>query len=224
MTYTNMLILVTSYQQTHRDMIITGMVILPITYILIHTLSLTTHPKLGNVEGDRIVINPLWSVHVPPGCRRMSSVASRTSKLSLTVDSNVRTRQFFSFFWVLRMENSDLSPEQTLFNEFCLNPTDPTVEIIQGSHRFISLSMQNGSSIPKKSTLSELFREFMTVPAKQYVFNQIPRKMLLELALCVLHCVKGYFTGQNFTAGSCEIHGYGRRQNYCYRTGCKPVG
>ena len=84
------------------------------------------------------------------------------------------------------MENSDISPEQTLFEEFCLNPKDPTIEIIQGSHRFISLSMKNGPSIPKKSTLSELFKEFMTVPAKQYVFNQIPRRMLLEIAICIL--------------------------------------
>ena len=84
------------------------------------------------------------------------------------------------------MEKSDISPEQTLFEEFCFDPTNPTIEIIQGSHRFISLSMKNGSSIPKKSTLSELFKEFMTVPAKQYVFNQIPRRMLLELAICIL--------------------------------------
>ena len=84
------------------------------------------------------------------------------------------------------MDNSDLSPEQTLFQEFCLNPKEPTIEIIQGSHRFISLSMENGSSIPKKSTLSELFKEFMTVPAKQYVFDRIPRRMLLELAICIL--------------------------------------
>ena len=59
MTYTNMLILVTSYQQSHRDMIITG------NGYITYNLHLSTHriyydiPKLGNIEGDRIVINPL---------------------------------------------------------------------------------------------------------------------------------------------------------------------
>ena len=46
--------------------------------------------------------------------------------------------------------------------------------------------LRNKSSVPKKTTLSELFQEFMTEPVKQYVFNRIPRRMLLEVALCVL--------------------------------------
>ena len=86
------------------------------------------------------------------------------------------------------MDDPDISPEQKLFSEFCRDPKNPTVEIIQGSHRFISLAMKNGTgtSAPKKSTLSDLFQEFMTMSVKQYIFNRIPRTILLELALCVL--------------------------------------
>ena len=84
------------------------------------------------------------------------------------------------------MDNSSPSPEHKLFTEFCRDPKDPTVEIIQGAHRFISLAIKNGTSVPKKSTLSELLREFMTVSVRPYVFQQIPRKILLELALCIL--------------------------------------
>lgn len=77
-------------------------------------------------------------------------------------------------------------PEHKLFLEFCANPRDSDIQTVQGSHKYISLAIRGEITKPKKVVLIDLFQEFSTEPIKDYVFNRIPKLMLLELALCVL--------------------------------------
>ena len=76
--------------------------------------------------------------------------------------------------------------ELVLFREFCESPRDSGIVTIQGSHKYISLAIRGEIPTPKKSILTELFKEFSTEPIKDYIFKRIPKRMLLELALCVL--------------------------------------
>ena len=81
---------------------------------------------------------------------------------------------------------SSFEKEHDMFTEFCGNPRDSGIVCIQGCHRYISLAIQGEIPTPKKAILIALFKEFTSEPIKDYVFNRIPKKMLLELALCVL--------------------------------------
>ena len=76
--------------------------------------------------------------------------------------------------------------DKKLFMTFCQDPRGSTIQIVQGAHKFISLSIRGDLPTPKKSILIGIFREFSAEPIKDYVFNRIPKKMLLELALCIL--------------------------------------
>ena len=69
---------------------------------------------------------------------------------------------------------------------FCKQPRNSGIQVIQGSHKYISLAIRGEIPTPKKSILIGIFREFSAEPIKDYIFNRIPKKMLLELALCVL--------------------------------------
>ena len=76
--------------------------------------------------------------------------------------------------------------DKKLFTSFCQDPRGSTIQIAQGAHKFISLSIRGEIPTPKKSILIDIFREFSAEPIKDYIFNRIPKKMLLELALCIL--------------------------------------
>ena len=60
------------------------------------------------------------------------------------------------------------------------------METLQGTHKYISLALRNEIPSPKKSILIDIFHEFTTEPIKDYVFQRINKKMLLELALRVI--------------------------------------
>ena len=83
-------------------------------------------------------------------------------------------------------KSKSFSSEHKLFLKFCENPRDSDIQTIQGSHRYISLALRGETSTPKKSILITLFQEFSTETIKDWIFNRIPKRMLLELALCIL--------------------------------------
>ena len=74
------------------------------------------------------------------------------------------------------------------FKRFCNNPRNGDLEIFQGSHKFLTLVLAQKISSPfaKKSILIGIFNEFIEEPVKNYVFNRISRKLLLELAIRIL--------------------------------------
>ena len=69
------------------------------------------------------------------------------------------------------------------FEKFCENPRGSDIETVQGSHKYISSIIQQKNPPVKKSTLIDIFNEFTVEPVKNYIYHQISKKLLLELAL-----------------------------------------
>ena len=73
----------------------------------------------------------------------------------------------------------------TFFREFCKNPRNFSLEIVQGAHKYISLVLAKKVPSVKKSILVGIFNEYIDQPVKDYVFLRIPKNHLLELALTI---------------------------------------
>ena len=82
--------------------------------------------------------------------------------------------------------NTKTFSNENFFSIFHDNPKDSPIEVIQGAHRFMISAVKNNTESPKNSILIDIFNEFCHQPIKPYVFKKMGKKILLELALCIL--------------------------------------
>ena len=75
---------------------------------------------------------------------------------------------------------------EKLFTIFHDNTKDSPIEVIQGAHRFMMSVVKKQAESPKNSILIDILNDFCHQPIKPYVFKRMGKKMLLELALCIL--------------------------------------
>ena len=73
------------------------------------------------------------------------------------------------------------------FQRFCENPKLFNMDVIQGSHKFLVEVIRGEKESPTNATLINIFNAFCSKgPIKKYVFNRLGKKILQELALCIL--------------------------------------
>ena len=82
--------------------------------------------------------------------------------------------------------NTKTFSNEKFFTIFHDNPKDSPIEVIQGAHRFMISVVKNRTEAPKNSILIDIFNEFCHPPIKTYIFKSMAKKILLELALCIL--------------------------------------
>ena len=112
-------------------------------------------------------------------------VASFSTSLFSAVAVHSSLSENFSVFNMEKSKNTPNS-EVDFFKIFCENPRHFDINVLQGSHKFISLVLRNKTPAPKKSILIDIFNEFTSEPIKDYVFHRISKKLLLELALRII--------------------------------------
>ena len=76
--------------------------------------------------------------------------------------------------------------ESEHFQEFSDSPKECTIQNIQGSIRYLSNVLKTSEQGPKCSTLIHIFNQFTVEEIKDYVYRRMTKKILLELALCIL--------------------------------------
>ena len=72
------------------------------------------------------------------------------------------------------------------FEKFCENPRGSDIETFQGAHKYVSIVITHKNPPIKKSTLIKIFNELTVEPIRDYIFDRIAKKLLLELALRIL--------------------------------------
>ena len=149
--------------------------------------------------GSRDPISPSGS---PPGCTRGRSLCDRSQSIFLISSFlfvvAVKTSELHT---MSSTENNDTTDEQC-FTLFSKSPRGSSQKILMGSHRFLSQAIKNKSGPPSGTVLIEIFMSFAQKGAKEYVFRQMKKQILLELALCL---VQDLISGGEARAGSLEI-------------------
>ena len=72
------------------------------------------------------------------------------------------------------------------FELFSKDPKGVSMEVINGSHRYIAMVITDKKSGPTIQSLIKIFSVFARVPIKNYVFTRMTKPILLELALCII--------------------------------------
>ena len=92
--------------------------------------------------------------------------------------------------------------DEQFFTLFSKDPKKVTPKILNGSHRFISKAIETSSSTPSRGVLIQIFMSFAQKGIKEYIFKQMKKQILLELALCL---VQDLLSGDKDRANSLEI-------------------
>ena len=91
------------------------------------------------------------------------------------------------------MNNSpDSLPNVSCFDLFIKNPKGCKIGIIQGAHKFMTHVINGTETSPKNSIFIGLFNQFTKVPIRDYIFHKMTKKILQELALCILQELISY--------------------------------
>ena len=98
-------------------------------------------------------------------------------------------------------DNVNTTDEQ-FFTLFSKTPKRVTRQILMGLHRFLSTAIKNNSSAPSCTVLIQIFMCFAQEGTKEYIFKQMKKQILLELALCL---VQDLLSGDADRANSLEI-------------------
>ena len=60
------------------------------------------------------------------------------------------------------------------------------MDTIQGAHKFLVEVIRGTQESPSNKTLITMFGEFCSIPIKNYIFSRMGKKIMQELALCIL--------------------------------------
>ena len=60
------------------------------------------------------------------------------------------------------------------------------MEVIQGAHKFLVEVIRGTKESPNNKTFISMFGEFCSKPIKDYIFSRMGKKIMQELALCIL--------------------------------------
>ena len=77
----------------------------------------------------------------------------------------------------------DSLPNVSCFDLFVKNPKGCKLEVIQGSHKFLSDVIKGSEQSPKNSVFIGLFNHFTEKKIKDYVFQRMTKSILQELAI-----------------------------------------
>ena len=72
------------------------------------------------------------------------------------------------------------------FNRFCENPKLFNMDVIQGAHKFLVEVIRGEKESPSNKTLIAIFEAFTPNTIKRYIFLRMGKKIMQELALCIL--------------------------------------
>ena len=72
------------------------------------------------------------------------------------------------------------------FNRFKQSPKDASIEVVKGVHKFLAQAIKNPKNSPTCGELIKIFHHFSSGQIKDYVYNRMTKKVVLELALCVV--------------------------------------
>ena len=72
------------------------------------------------------------------------------------------------------------------FNLFMKSPRDVSVEVLDGVHKFVAQTIQNGKGGPTIQELVKVFNHFTHGKVPGYVFTRMTKPILLELALRIV--------------------------------------
>ena len=83
-------------------------------------------------------------------------------------------------------QNSKKLTPSDCFGRFCENPKESNLDVIQGAHKFLVEVVRGNQESPSNKTLIEIFSVFCEKPIKNYVFLRMGKKIMQELAICIL--------------------------------------
>ena len=72
------------------------------------------------------------------------------------------------------------------FQKFSEDPKHFDIEVIQGAQKFMVEVIRGNKKGPTNETLIAIFGEFCSKPIKDYIFSRMGKKIMQELALCIL--------------------------------------
>ena len=72
------------------------------------------------------------------------------------------------------------------FNQFVESPRDVSSEVLDGAHRYVARSIQEGKGGPTIKDLVKMFGHFTHGKVQAYVFKRTTKPILLELALRII--------------------------------------
>ena len=130
--------------------------------------------------------------HPPGEWAQRENVDPELNSLSLSLLSSLVTTKFF----VNNEFSPDSLPNVSCFDLFVKNPKGCKLEVIQGSHKFLSDVIKGSEQSPKNSVFIGLFNHFTEKKIKDYVFQRMTKSILQELALCILQELISYGPGR----------------------------
>ena len=71
------------------------------------------------------------------------------------------------------------------FNQFKQSPKDVSIKVVKGAHKHLARATKNPKNSPTCGEMIKMFSHFSN-GIKDYVYNRMTKKVLLELALCVV--------------------------------------
>lgn len=84
----------------------------------------------------------------------------------------------------------DVNPQnlssRDCFMQFMKSPKDVSMKVLEGTHKFLAQTIQNGKGGPKIQDLVKVFDHFTQGSIQRYVFNRMTKPILLELALRIV--------------------------------------
>ena len=72
------------------------------------------------------------------------------------------------------------------FNQFVESPRDVSSEVLDGAHRYVARTIQEGKGGPTIKDLVKMFGHFTHGKVQAYVFKRMTKPILLELALRII--------------------------------------
>ena len=145
---------------------------------------------IAMVSHKQICDNPRVPSGVTPGGARSKRRGGLRTQFSVVVAS-LSFGHHLKFF-VIMNNSPDSLPNVSCFDLFVKNPKGCKLEVIQGSHKFLSDVINGSEQSPINSVFIGLFNQFTKVPIKDYVFQRMTKSILQELALCILQELISY--------------------------------
>ena len=66
------------------------------------------------------------------------------------------------------------------------DPKNSSLDVLQGTHKFLVETVDGKYDGPTNNALIEIFQKFTDTPIRKYVFTRMTKPLLLELAICIL--------------------------------------
>ena len=85
----------------------------------------------------------------------------------------------------MEKNSQELSPS-VCFLRFCEKPKESNMDVIQGAHKFLVEVVRGDQESPNNKTFIKMFSVFCDKPIKSYIYKKMGKKIMQELAICIL--------------------------------------